>query len=171
MISISSFKWKLLQDSPKTFFVMFTTCTFPSLSSSLTNVAKFLMSTRSSSLEFNHVSLFLCFLNFFESYKTKYMMAYIIIVLDKISYNYYQEIVNENWKKKKLYLDGMSSKADHLGRPQNLIPKSLSNSCNLVRNRHKKWCIWLIRSIHNNQEVDTTFKYNCASYNYIFLCP
>ena len=99
MISISSFMWKLLQDSPKTFFVMFTAWTFPSLSSSLTNVAKFLMSTRSSSLEFNHVSLFLCFLNFFESYKTKYMMAYIIIVLDKISYNYYQEIVNENWKK------------------------------------------------------------------------
>ena len=87
---------KLLQDSPKTSFVMFTACTFPSLSSSPTNVAKFLMSMGFSSLELNRVSLFLCFLNFFESYKTKCMIAYIIIVLEKISYNYYQETVNEN---------------------------------------------------------------------------
>ena len=87
---------KLLQDSPKTSFVMFTTYTFPSLSSSPTNVAKFLMSTGFLSLELNRVSLFLCFLNLFESYKTKCMIAYIIIVLDKMGYNYYQEIVNEN---------------------------------------------------------------------------
>ena len=53
-------------------------------------------------------------------------------------------------KRKNAYLDEMSSKTDHLGRPQNLIPKNLSDSCNLVRNGHGKCCIWLIRNIHNN---------------------
>ena len=96
MTSESSFMRKLLKDSLKTSFVMFIACTFPSLSSNPTDATKLLISTGFSSLELNVVSLFHCFLNFFESYKTKCMIAYIIIVLDKISYDYYQETVNEN---------------------------------------------------------------------------